>query len=70
MKQSNGKEPDRAGLNPKLKSVENNSRDTETPTPPPADSASVQHEEGRAWPMIWVVVTVICVVIGAYLLFW
>ncbi len=65
-----GKDVDRRGLNPKLKSVENTSRDTETPTRPPAESASVQHEEGRAWPVIWIVVTLVCVVIAAYLLFW
>lgn len=65
-----GSDADRRGLNPKLKSVENTSRDTETSTRPPAESASVQHEEGRAWPMVWVVVTVICVVVAAYLLFW
>ncbi|MDO5758068.1 MAG: hypothetical protein Q4P24_11240 [Rhodobacterales bacterium] len=64
------KTPDRRGLNPKLKSVENTSRDTETPMRPPADSTSVQHEEGRSWPVIWVIVTLICVVIAAYLLFW
>ncbi len=64
------KNPDRRGLNPKLKSVENTSRDTERHTPPPADSASVQHEEGRSWPMIWLVITVLCVLIGIYLIFW
>lgn len=64
------KDQSRDGLNPGLKSVENTSRDTDTPTPPPADSASVQHDEGRAWPVIWAVVTVICVLIAAYLLFW
>lgn len=56
-------------LNPKLKSVENTSRDTEVSTPPPADSASVQREEGRGWPVAWMVVVVVCVLIAVYLLF-
>ena len=56
-------------LNPKLKSVENASRDTERRTPPPAESASVQREEGRGWPVAWMVVFVVCVVIAVYLLF-
>ena len=56
-----------SGLNPTLKSRTNTSRDTETPTRAPADSTSVQHEEGRAWPVIWLIVGVICVVVLAYL---
>lgn len=58
------------GLNPKLKSGEDTRHNTETPTRPPADSTSVQREEGRAWPAIWLVVTVICVIVAIYLLFW
>lgn len=61
--------PPRDGLNPELRSRTNLSRDTETPTPPPVESASVQHEEGRGWPMVWLVVTVVCVVIALYLIF-
>lgn len=56
-------------LNPNLKSVENTSRDSDRRTPPPADSASVQREEGRGWPVAWMVVVVVCVVIAVYLLF-
>lgn len=59
--------PKVSGLNPALKSTINTSRDTETPTRAPADSASVQREEGRAWPMIWLIVGVICFAITAYL---
>lgn len=65
----NSKTEDRKGLNPGLKSRTNLSRDTETPTKPPADSASVQHQEGRSWPMIWLIVTLICVAIALYLIF-
>ena len=61
---------DRKGLNPALKSVTNTSRDTETASRPPADTASVQREEGRGWPMVWLVVTIICLLVGLYLIFW
>ena len=63
-----GRPEDRKGLNPELKSVTNTSRDTETPSRPPADTASVQREEGRGWPIAWLVVTVVCVLIGIYLI--
>lgn len=63
----NGQNP---GLNPDLKSRTNTSRDTENPSRPPADSASVQREEGRGWPAIWLIVTVVCVAVAAYLIFW
>lgn len=59
--------PINSGLNPTLKSRTNTSRDTETPTRAPADSASVQHEEGRAWPIIWLVVGMVCAVIVIFL---
>jgi len=61
---------DRKGLNPDLKSVTNTSRETEISSRPPADTASVQREEGRGWPMAWLIVTVICVLIGLYLILW
>jgi len=63
-----GRPGDRKGLNPELKSVTNTSRDTETPSRPPADTASVQREEGRGWPIAWLVVTAVCVVVGIYLI--
>ena len=57
------------GLNPSLRQRTEQSHDTGHVTPPPADSASVQHEEGRAWPMVWLVVTLACVAIAVYLIF-
>lgn len=56
-------------LNPKLTAVENTSRDTDRRTPPPAESASVQREEGRAWPVVWAVAALVCALIAIYLLF-
>jgi hypothetical protein len=60
--------PDHA-LNPALRERREETHDTTHSTPPPADSASVQREEGVAWPAIWLVVTIVCVVIAVYLLF-
>ena len=59
--------PKHSGLNPTLKSRTNTSHDTETPTRPPVDSTSVQREEGRGWPFIWLIAALICVVIVIYL---
>lgn len=57
------------GLNPSLRQRRDASHDTTHPTPPPADSASVQREEGVAWPAIWLVVTLVCVAVAIYLIF-
>lgn len=57
-------------LNPALKSRTDTTHDTSTSSPPPADSVSVQREEGRAWPMIWLTVTVVGVILVLYLIFW
>ena len=66
-------EPPSAGrdaeLNPALRQRREGIYDTTHPTPPPADSASVQREEGKGWPVAWLIVTIVCVLIGAYLLF-
>ena len=62
-----GNEPGQ-GLNPALKQRRDLTHDTSRPSPAPADTASVQRQEGRAWPIIWVVVTVLSVAITVYLL--
>lgn len=61
-----GREP---GLNPSLRQRNEEAHDTRHRTPPPADSASVQHEEGRYWPLVWAAVTIAGVVIGIWLIF-
>ena len=58
----------RGGLNPDLQSRTDTSRDTDTPTRPPAESASVQREEGGGWPVAWLVVVVICVLAAIYII--
>jgi hypothetical protein len=57
------------GLNPALRQRTEEVHDTRQSTPPPAESASVQHEEGRHWPMVWAAVTIIGVLIGLWLIF-
>lgn len=57
------------GLNPTLKSRIEKTHNTSTPSPAPLGTASVQREEGRAWPMIWLVVTIVGALILLYLAF-
>ncbi len=57
------------GLNPSLSQRRETVHDTEHSTPAPADSASVQRVEGKAWPAIWLIVFIVCVLIGIYLIF-
>ena len=56
-------------LNPALRQRREETHDTAHPTPPPIESASVQREEGLAWPAIWAIVTLLCVAIAVYLIF-
>jgi hypothetical protein len=58
------------GLNPTLKSRTETTHNTSVSSRAPHETASVQREEGRAWPMIWLVVTLLGVVIVLYLVFW
>lgn len=62
-----GKDP---SLNPSLTRRQETEHDTTTTSPAPADSASVQRDEGRAWPLIWLVVTLLSVAIAIYLIVW
>lgn len=63
------RKPPEPGLNPALRQRTEEAHDTDHRTPAPADSASVQNDEGRAWPMAWLVVTLVCVIIGIWLIF-
>lgn len=51
-----------APLNPALKSRTDDTYDTDRETPAPIDTTSAKEGEGEGWPVIWIVVTVICVV--------
>lgn len=54
------------GLNPALKSGNETSHDNRVSSEAPIATASVQREEGRAWPFVWAVVAVV----SALLLLW
>jgi hypothetical protein len=56
-------------LNPALRKRTETTYDTTHTTPAPVESASVQREEGRPWPWIWLVVTIICSIIAIYIIF-
>ncbi len=66
-------DPDRlhreVDLNPAMKKRTETTHDTTRSSPSPVDSASVQREEGRPWPWIWLVVTVLSIILGIYLIF-
>lgn len=55
-------------LNPALRSRTDKSHRTDGSDKAPADSASVQRDEGRFWPLIWAVVTVVGLAIVVWLL--
>lgn len=56
-------------LNPALKQTTEYTHDTTKSSIAPVDSASVQRDEGKAWPMIWLLATAVCVLIAVYLIF-
>lgn len=60
--------PEDAPLNPALKSTTERVYDTTSTTPAPIDTASSKENEGEGWPVAWLVVTVICVVLAVYFL--
>lgn len=60
---------DNATLNPALKQVHDATYGPDQSGTNPMDKVSVQKEEGAAWPMIWAVVTIACVIITIALVF-
>jgi hypothetical protein len=62
-------QPSEAPLNPALKSSRETVYDTRHPTPPPIETASSREGEGEGWPIVWLIVTLACIVLGLYLLF-
>ena len=59
-------QPTDAPLNPALKSTTETQYDTRSTTPTPFDTASAKEGEGEGWPIIWLVVAVIGVVLAIY----
>ena len=61
--------PEDAPLNPALKSTTETVYDTTSTTPTPFDTASSKENEGEGWPVIWLVVTLVCVIAALVFLF-
>lgn len=55
-------------LNPALKSETETVYDTKVSSPAPIETASAKQNEGEGWPIIWLVVTVVCVALAIYFL--
>ena len=60
--------PDDAPLNPALKSRTETVYDTEHRSPAPFDSTSAKENEGEGWPIVWLVVVIISIVLAIYFL--
>lgn len=56
-------------LNPALKQRTEHLHDTTKSSMAPVETTSVQREEGKAWPMIWLLATCVSVLIAIYLVF-
>lgn len=61
-------EPRDAPLNPALKSETETVYETRSSSPAPIETASAKENEGEGWPVIWLVVTVVCVALAIYFL--
>ncbi|MBY0329258.1 MAG: hypothetical protein K2X49_01135 [Acetobacteraceae bacterium] len=56
-------------LNPALRNRTDDTYDTTVSSAAPADTASVQRQEGRAWPIIWALVTLVGAALAVWILF-
>lgn len=61
-------EPRNAPLNPALKSETETVYPTKESSPAPIDTTSAKADQGRGWPVIWLLVTVLGVVLAIYFL--
>ncbi|WP_157505392.1 hypothetical protein [Geminicoccus roseus] len=59
---------DGAPLNPALKEAKDSTYGADQQGTDPMDTVSVQKDEGTAWPMIWAVTVIACVIITILLL--
>lgn len=61
-------EPRDAPLNPALKSETEQVYDTKVSSRAPIETTSARENEGEGWPVIWLIVTAVCVVLAIYFL--
>lgn len=57
------------GLNPALKSERETIHDSQVSSAAPIETASVQRQEGRAWPLIWAVVAIVSLILTLWFIF-
>ncbi len=58
------REPSRAPLNPALKQGVDKTYTPDQDGSDPMKTVSVQKDEGRAWPMVWAIVTIVSILIA------
>lgn len=68
MNEQSKDEPSDAPLNPALKSKTETVYPTTESSPAPVDTTSAKENEGEGWPVIWLVVTVVCIALAIYFL--
>lgn len=61
-------QPTSAPLNPALKSNTETVYPTKESSPAPIETASAKENQGEGWPILWLVVTVICIALAIYFL--
>jgi len=61
-------EPRDAPLNPALKSETETVYPTKESSLAPIDTTSAKEREGEGWPVIWLVVTLVCIALAIYFL--
>jgi len=61
-------QPKETPLNPALKATTETVYDTEHSSLPPIDTTSAQEGEGERWPVAWLIVTVLGVLLAIYLM--
>lgn len=59
--------PRERALNPALKRETDTTHDLE-PSPAPIDTTEAKEGQGEGWPIVWAVVTVVCVVLALWFL--
>ena len=55
-----------APLNPALKSRTDTTYDTSQSSPAPFDTTSAREGEGEGWPLVWLIVFILCVAVALY----
>ena len=68
MSEQSRDEPRDAPLNPALKSETESVYPTKESSPAPIDTTSASENEGEGWPLIWLAVTIVGVILAIYFL--